>query len=119
MSSTDGAAADTAPRRAPNYLQYHRSGNVIGWGIVLVVLGQTSLIGAAFTAIIHVPYEAADPQAHTSGMAITFLCIGLFASLVGLMVLVAGFSNLAGNVDLVAWATRERMRVAAKAAGLE
>ena len=72
MSPTDGAAAEgapTAPKRAPSYLQYNRSGNVLGWGIALVVLGQTSLIGAAFTAITHVPYEAADPQAHTSGMA--------------------------------------------------
>ena len=122
MSTTDGAAAETAPtapKRAPSYLQYNRSGNVIGWGIALVVLGQTSLVAGAFAAITHVPYEAANAQTHTTGMAIAFLGIGLFASLVGLMMLVAGFANMAGNVDLIAWATRERMRTAAQAAGLD
>ena len=121
MSPTDGAAAEGAPtalKRAPSYLHYNRSGNVIGWGITLVVLGQTSLIGAAFAAVTHLPYETANGQTHTSGMAITFLIIGLLCSLVGLATLVAGFVNMAGNVDLIAWATRERMRAAAQAAGL-
>src|SRR4051812_45977366 len=122
MSPTDGVAAESVPtalKRAPSYLHYNGSSNVIGWGIALVVMGQTSLVGGAFAAITHVPYQAAANESHTSGMAIAFLVLGLLVSLIGLIVLVTGFANLAGNVDLVAWATRERMRAAAQAAGLD
>jgi hypothetical protein len=111
MSTTDGTADRAAPTPPPSYLKYHRSDNLLGAGVGLVVGGQTCLIAAVFAAIKHVPLETASLGTHSTGLTIALLVIGLLLSLIGLMVLIVGVLYLAGNVDMMAWSMRERMRV--------
>lgn len=107
------------PKRAPGYLHYNRASTPMAWGVALLVLAQFSLGYAAFDAIRRSPGVSADGYAGTSGLDVALLIFGFLAASIGLLTLVIGVANMAGNVDLVAWATRERMRAAATAAGLD
>ena len=116
-ATTTPEPAAPAPKRAPTYLHYNRSSTSVAWGVALVVLAQFALGFAAFDTLRHWVISAATIGA--SGLDITLVIFGCLAGLFGLMTLVIGAANLAGNIDLVAWSTRERMRTAAIAAGLD
>jgi hypothetical protein len=92
----------------------------MAWGIGLVVLAQFALGFAAFDTIRHSLGVSPDAgEGGASGFDIALVIVGVLAGVFGLMTLVIGVANMAGNIDLVAWSTRERMHTAAIAAGLD
>ena len=92
----------------PNSLRYNASRSPLVWGAFMLIAGQLALASALFLAIARVLSQGAGTG--TTGF-VTFLFVsGLLLSLAGLVMLMAGITNAAGNLDLVAWVTQHQLR---------
>jgi predicted acyltransferase len=97
LTSTEGQRTSDAPKA---------SAGLLGWGIVLLVMGQAAYwlgLATGEAALTSSPFVSDG-----SGLTV----IGLIASLVGLILLVSGVVHLAKSVDYLARCEHARSVVA-------
>jgi len=73
-----------------------------------LIVGEVLMAMSAFAQLTYVPEFESSPS--TSQTAEWLFIIGVVLSVAGLVALVIGLVNMAGNVDLVAWRAHEEMR---------
>jgi hypothetical protein len=95
----------------PNVLRYQRSSGALFWGIALLVGGQVAM-GAcvAFVTINDISSGNGTITTSSPGFAPVLLFAGVVASIIGLVSLLVGLTNLSTNVDLIAWVTQEQLK---------